>query len=191
VLRAPCRAIAAVEPVKTVIREASSERDYEAFARLIGEYVAWMRTRYGTDTQFVCDVLDTQSLSRELADLSTRYGAPYGRALLAVSGDEVRACGAYRRLDGGACEMKRVFVPGRFRGTGLGRALCNALIASAREEGFRFVRLDTGRLFTEAIAMYRSMGFRERAAYYECPANLAASLLFMELSLDGEGAASR
>ena len=39
--------------------------------------------------------------------------------------------------------------------------------------------------------MYRSLGFRERAPYYECPAKLAARLLFMELSLDGEGADPR
>ena len=130
--------------MNTLIREASSERDYAGFARLIDEYVAWLHSRYEGDPCFVTEVLDTQSLSGELSSLSTVYGAPNGRAFVAVAGDEFRGCGAYRRLDDGACEMKRVFVPERYRGTGLGRALCEALIAAARGDGFRSMRLDTG-----------------------------------------------
>jgi ribosomal protein S18 acetylase RimI-like enzyme len=59
--------------------------------------------------------------------------------------------------------MKRVFVPAQFQGAGLGRRLCNALIASVREDGFRLMRLDTGRLTKEAIAMYQSFGFAQCA----------------------------
>lgn len=186
--RSPRRDIALVGPVNTLIREAAGDRDYAAFARLIDEYVAWLRSRYEGEPRFVIEVLDAQSLSGELSSLSTVYGAPNGRAFLAVAGDEFRGCGAYRRLGDGACEMKRVFVPERFRVTGLGRALCDALIAAARRDGFRSMRLDTGRLLTEAIVMYRSLGFRECSPYYECPAKLASRLLFMELSLDGEDA---
>ena len=39
--------------------------------------------------------------------------------------------------------MKRLFVPDRFRGFGIGRKLSDALIASARAERFKLMRLDT------------------------------------------------
>ncbi len=81
--------------------------------------------------------------------------------------------------------MKRVFVPERYRGMGLGRGLCDALIAAAGRDGFRSMRLDSGRLLNEAIVMYRSLGFRERSPYYECRAKLTPRLLFMEVSLEG------
>ena len=80
-----------------LIREASSEQDYKAFSRLIGEYVSWLRSRYEQDRWFITEVLDKQSLSSELENLSTMYGSSNGRAFLAVYDNEVRGCGAYRR----------------------------------------------------------------------------------------------
>ncbi len=166
-----------------LIREVSSEQDYRTFSQLIGEYVAWLRSRYEQDTWFITEVLDKQSLSSELETLSTMYGSPNGRAFIAVHDNEVRGCGAYRRLADGTCEMKRVFVPGRFQGAGLGRRLCRALIDSARAEGYPLMRLDTGNLMKEATAMYRSFGFKECAAYDEYPEKLMPYLVFMELRL--------
>jgi ribosomal protein S18 acetylase RimI-like enzyme len=84
--------------------------------------------------------------------------------------------------------MKRVFVPGRFQGAGLGRRLCSALIASAREDGFRLMRLDTRNLMTEAISMYQSFGFSECCPYYEYPEKLMPYFVFMELPLAGASA---
>jgi hypothetical protein len=94
-----------------LIREASSEQDYRALSQLIGEYVSWLRSRYEQDNWFITEVLDKQSLSSELNGLSTIYGSPNGRAFVAAYDNEVRGCGAYRRLADGTCEMKRVFVP--------------------------------------------------------------------------------
>lgn len=168
-----------------IIREASSEQDYKAIAKLIAEYVSWLRSRYEQNTWIITEVLDKQSLSSELAMLSTMYGSPNGRAFVAVNGNEVQACGAYRRLDDETCEMKRVFVPERFRGAGLGRRLCHALIASARADGFRSMKLDTGRLLHEAIAMYQSLGFKECVPYHEYPETLMPYFVFMELRLAG------
>lgn len=166
-----------------LIREASNEQDYRAFSRLIGEYVSWLRSRYEQDNWFITEVLDKQSLSSELENLSTMYGSPNGRAFIATYDNEVRGCGAYRRLADGTCEMKRVFVPGRFQGAGLGRRLCSVLIASAREDGFQSMRLDTGNLMQEALTMYQSFGFKECSPYYEYPEKLKPYFVFMELPL--------
>jgi GNAT superfamily N-acetyltransferase len=174
-----------------LIREASSERDYRAFSQLIGEYVAWLRARYEQDNWLITEVLDQQSLSSELNSLSTMYGPPNGRAFVAAYDNDVRGCGAYRRLADGTCEMKRLFVPERFQGAGLGRRLCSVLIASAREDGFRLMRLDTGNLMKEAITMYQSFGFTECSPYYEYPEQLMAHFVFMELPLEGATPDSR
>jgi ribosomal protein S18 acetylase RimI-like enzyme len=178
-------------PVNEVIREASGEQDYQAIAALITEYVAWLRSRYAQDAGFINEVLDKQSLSSELENLSTMYGSPNGRALLAVCNNEVRGCGAYRRLADGTCEMKRVYVPVRFQGAGLGRRICNALVASARADGFHLMKLDTGSLMKEALAMYRSLGFKECPPYHEYPEKLMPYLVFMELPLAGVTADSQ
>lgn len=171
------------DPVNNLIRAASTVQDYQDIARLITEYVGWLRSRYEQDAWFVTEVLDKQSLSSELENLSTMYGPPNGRAFVAVQGSDVRACGAYRRLDDACCEMKRVFVPERFRGAGLGRRLCDALIASARADGFRLMKLDTGNRLREATALYQSLGFTPCPAYYDYPENLMPYFVFMELPL--------
>ena len=166
-----------------VIRIASSEQDYKAFAQLIKEYVSWLRSRYEQDKWFITEVLDKQSLASELENLPTMYGAPSGRAFLAVEGDQVLGCGAYRGLADGTCEMKRVFVPTRFQRLGIGRGLCNVLIATARAEGYSLMRLDTGKTMYEAISLYQSLGFRECVPYYEYPSRLMPYFVFMELGL--------
>ena len=123
---------------------ASSAHDYAAFAGLVTEYVDWCRARYREDAWFVNEVFGHQSLATELEALPFTYGSPNGKTLLAVRDGVVCGGGAYRRLGDGTCEMKRLFVPSRFSGSGSGRRLCTALIQSARAEGFTLMRLDTG-----------------------------------------------
>jgi putative acetyltransferase len=76
--------------------------------------------------------------------------------------------------------MKRLYVRSDFRGKGVGGALVDALVGSAREIGYERLRLDTLPLMTTAIAMYRSMGFKEIAPYRENP---VPGALFFELAL--------
>ena len=169
--------------VSEPIREASGEQDYKAFAQLISEYVAWLRLRYEEDAWFINQVLDRQSLSSELESLPTVYGPPNGRVFVAMHGNEVRGCGGYRRIADGVCEMKRVFVPARFQGTGLGRRICSALLSSARADGFKLMKLDSGKRLKEAFALYQSLGFRECPPYYPYPEALMPYFVFMDLPL--------
>ena len=61
--------------------------------------------------------------------------------------------------------------------------LADALINAARTDGYRLMRLDTGSLMTEAIDMYRKLGFRDCAPHCDYPETLLPYLVFMELPL--------
>ena len=165
------------------IHTATTASHYEAFAQLVREYVGWSRERYKADAWFVDQVFGHQSLETELQGLPLAYGPPQGKTLLAVRDGQVCGAGAYRRLEDGSCEMKRLFVPARFQGHGTGRKLCEALIACAKEDGFRLMRLDTGKQLTEAITMYKTIGFRDCAPHHTYPDALMPYLVFMEMPL--------
>lgn len=168
-----------------MIRTASSPDDFVAFGEVVTAYVGWCRERYAYDAWFVDQVFGHQSLATELADLSAAYAAPNGRTLLAFD-DDGRVCGggAYRRLPDGTCEMKRLYVHDRCRGQGVGRKLCAALIEAARADGYELMRLDTGNLLREAIAMYTSFGFVHAPPHHAYPDAFMPYLVFMERALD-------
>ncbi len=167
------------------IHTAATASDYGAFAGLIREYVDWSRARYQGDAWFIEQTFSHQSLESELQDLSVSYGPPNGKTLLARSDGQICGGVAYRRLSDEICEMKRLFVPDRFRGRGTGRRLCEAIVASATDAGFRLMRLDTGNRLTEAIGMYESIGFRICAPYHQYPEALMPYLVFMQMPLAG------
>ncbi len=68
-------------------------------------------------------------------------------------------CGALRPLDGGAAEVKRMYVVPPARGAGVGRAVLAELEAAARERGWTTLRLETGPLQPEAVALYTGAGY--------------------------------
>jgi ribosomal protein S18 acetylase RimI-like enzyme len=77
--------------------------------------------------------------------------------------------------------MKRMFVSTEARGRGAGRALGTELIRAARAAGYTSMYLDTSTRQTEALSLYRSLGFAEVEPYYETP--LRDWLVFMRLAL--------
>lgn len=122
-----------------------------------------------------------QNFDRELADLPGDYAPPDGRLLLAEFQGQVAGCVALHKLEGGICEMKRLYLRPQFRGKGLGRAIADRILAEARHIGYSRIRLDTVEpVMKDAVGMYRGLGFREIAPYRKNP---IAGALYMELQL--------
>ena len=122
-----------------------------------------------------------QNVSDELAGLPGKYARPTGMVLIARDGAQAAGAVAYRMVEPGVCEMKRLYVRPGFRGHNIGRALARKLISDACEIGYRCMRLDTvpGKM-DHAISLYRELGFKEMTPYYNSPVE---KTLFMELML--------
>ena len=94
---------------------------------------------------------------------------PSGLLLLASLRSDPIGCGALKFHDGHPTEIKRMWVAESARGLGVGRRLLHELEAHAVQHGSRVVRLETNRTLIEAVAMYRSAGYVEVAAFNDEP----------------------
>ncbi len=86
---------------------------------------------------------------------------PAGCFLVAYRAGEPIACGGLKLHGTDPAEIKRVWVDPGGRGLGVARRLIAELEARARSAGAPAVQLDTNRTLTEAIAMYRKLGYVE------------------------------
>jgi ribosomal protein S18 acetylase RimI-like enzyme len=120
------------------------------------------------------------------AELDARFDTGYAMdAALPVSADELRTpagcflvayrdgvpvgCGGLKLHGSDPAEIKRVWVDPQARGIGLARRLVAELEDRARSAGAPAVQLDTNRTLTEALALYRTLGYEEVAAFNQEP----------------------
>lgn len=94
---------------------------------------------------------------------------PAGLLLLATLHGEAAGIGALKFHGNGPAEIKRMWVAPVARGLGLGRRILSELEAQAGARGVRALRLETNRTLDEAIALYRSAGYSEVAAFSDEP----------------------
>ena len=124
--------------------------------------------------------LSFQNFDQELREFPDSYMPPTGALLLATRAGQLAGSVAMRELETGICEMKRLYVRADFRGLGVGRELAVAIIDAAGDMGYRHMRLDTLPGMDDAQRLYRTLGFREIAAYYESP---VSGTRYLELDL--------
>lgn len=155
------------------ITPATTPSDLASAATLFRAYA----TALGQDLTF-------QNFTQELSTLPGKYSPPTGALLLAKTSttNEAIGCVALRPLppDTGVCEMKRLYVSPAGRGTGVGKALAEAVIAEARRLGYASMKLDTLASLGPALRLYKALGFREIEAYY---ANPLEEVIYLELAL--------
>lgn len=143
------------------IKVAQSPHELEDIKQLFLEYEAFL----GVNLTF-------QGFEQELLELPGKYSSPDGVLLLAIQNEAGVGCGAFRRfgpMEMKTCEMKRLYVKPSARGLGLGRKIAEKLIQCSKEYGYQSMVLDTLDRLTEAIALYRSLGFRQIDPYYDNP----------------------
>ena len=127
-----------------------------------------------------------QCLRSYFAELERRSGAPFdpligstaephelrppaGEIVVAYLRAEPVACGALKHFPDAVTDVKRMWVADAARGLGLGRRLLADLEARAARAGAGTVRLETNRTLHEAIALYRSVGYREVPPFNDEP----------------------
>lgn len=146
-------------PSPFTIAAALTHEDLTAVARLFAAYA----TALDVDLTY-------QDFAGELAGLPGHYGPPGGALFLARDGEGTAlGCVALRPFGEDMVEIKRMYVAPEGRGLGLGRALLSTVVEAARKLGAAHIVLDTLPELTAALALYRSAGFEEIAAYYETP----------------------
>lgn len=116
-----------------------------------------------------------QGFEQEMAELPGKYAPPAGVILLAYQAGLPAGCVAMRSIAnmpgdaGPVCEMKRMFVRPECRGRGIGRELAVRLLEAARSAGYQTMKLDSEDTFTEAVTLYRSLGFADCPRYNDDP----------------------
>ena len=121
---------------------------------------------------------------KELESLLSCLGASvrrYRRGERVLRAGEAVGAACLRRIGGGACEMKRLYVREGYRRLRLGEALARAVIERAKGLGYREMLLDTLEDMYAARRLYARLGFRECGPYYQNPIPGTA---YMRLELD-------
>ena len=154
------------------VAEPQSQEEIEEAATLFREYASTLNF----DLSF-------QHFEDEMSTFPIQYSRPTGCLLIAHENHTLAGCVGLRRLAQGVCEIKRLYVRQGFRGKGIGHALVAKVIDMGRGLGYGWMRLDTVPSMHEAIALYKSFGFKQIPKYRENP---IVGALFFELQLSPE-----
>lgn len=94
----------------------------------------------------------------DLNDINGYYFANGGTFFVGIEGDRVIGTAGVRKLEGGLCEIRRIYLDREFRGNGNGKKLFMAALCFAEKHCSR-IMLKTDSTLTKAIDMYLKQGF--------------------------------
>ena len=66
---------------------------------------------------------------------------------------------SFKKHDDECAEVKRVFVKQEYRGKGISDKLMELLEGAARDQGYRYLVLESGEPLVAAMALYRKIGY--------------------------------
>jgi GNAT superfamily N-acetyltransferase len=136
-----------------------TETDAAEVRLMVGEFFDWMRDLYPEGAESITAYWNKQDIPTQLRDLLKIFAPPSAECLLARLNGEAVGIVMTKPHSGDMCEMNRMFVRPSARGHGVGRALVGEILEVARGLGYRRMMLAGGTRHTEALALYRSLGF--------------------------------
>lgn len=135
-------------PLLSVSRESPDQPAVRALLQQSDDYMA---ARYPAESNHTVDVRKLEQ--PEVAFFVARLdGAAVG-------------CGALVSQDEASAELKRVFVAPEARGQRVAATLMQVLETHAQEAGITVIRLETGTLQPEALALYQRLGYQVRGPF--------------------------
>jgi GNAT superfamily N-acetyltransferase len=146
------------------LRDVDLRRDLHDVERLWLDYLTWGND--ALEAQLGVRLPVRETVDHDLATID-KFQAPAGRMVLAIAGETAIGIGCLRRIRPDIAEIKRMYVDPAQRRGGTGRAILDALIAAARNAGYRSVRLESPSFLTAAHSLYRSSSFVDIDPYPE------------------------
>jgi GNAT superfamily N-acetyltransferase len=164
------------------VRDALLPHDLDAVRSLWLDYLTWGNDELEARHGFRLPV--QEAVEHDIATIG-KFQPPDGRLLLGYDDNVAVGTACMRRIALDTCEIKRMWVDPSSRRGGLGRAMLDRLLATARAAGYQRVLLDSPDFMTAAHGLYRSSGFTDVAAYpeSEIPDEYKTHWVFMEKSL--------
>lgn len=122
----------------------------------------------GKDPHFavLCDALDQFLNICAGGQENRKQYIPYNRAddienvILAYDGEKPVGCAALKEYNVACAEVKRVFVLPDYRQQGVATKLLKKLEQIAKEQGYRYLLLESGEILQAAMILYRKIGFQ-------------------------------
>jgi len=141
------------------ILEAEHSCHTEQVARLLRDYLLWLRRQFAHAPDFVDAAIDPGEWESELADLKGHFGAPHGAILLAKYAGTPAGCVTMRGIGESTCEMRSLFVRPAYQGHGIAKCLLVHLCALAVERGYKRILVPAGPKHRAPQCLYRELGF--------------------------------
>lgn len=131
----------------SLLRTTSEHPDFIELVRQLDAYLAIMD---GNEHAFYAQFNKIDSLNN---------------VVVAFENDEAVGCGAFKPFENDKVEMKRMFVKEEVRGKKIASKVLTELEQWATELGIKHFVLETGIRQSEAIALYRKMGYHSIPNY--------------------------
>lgn len=142
------------------IRKVRSRAEVDDAAALVRELYEANKALYGDDLETIESYYRGSWFFDVVPIIPEDFKPPRGDVLVGYVADKPSGTVAISRMDHRHCELKSMFVAPGHRGSGLARALCEAVIALATEQGYAVVRLTTGVRQIAARNLYTRLGFK-------------------------------
>jgi putative acetyltransferase len=130
-----------------LLRTDSSNPDFQSLVKKLDAYLAFID---GDETAFYSQYNKIDMLKNTVVLFED------GKAL---------ACGAIKKMDENSMEVKRMYTDEASRGKGFAKKVLTELEEWAKELGFEFCVLETGKRQPDAIALYEKCGYQKIPNY--------------------------